>query len=75
MTAIEFLRECSTGKYRIVSSGDLHRFQIAEAQACNRFYIDEETGYGWALLPWELTTDKDRQRECKYFLQHGLAER
>lgn len=67
MTAIEFLRECATNKYRIVASGDLTHFQIVEAQANKLFFIDEETGFGWALLPWELTTDKDRLREREYF--------
>ena len=55
------LRAASEG--RIVSSGDLTMHQISEARAKNRFWVDEETGLGFALLPWELTTDKDRRRE------------
>ena len=55
------LRAGSEG--RIVSSGDLTTHQISEARAKNRFWVDEETGLGFALLPWELTTDKDRRRE------------
>lgn len=47
---------------RIVSSGDLTVLQIAEAQACGRFYVHEPTGYGWAALPWFLTTEKDELR-------------
>ncbi len=26
-------------------------------------FIDDDTGLGFVLLPWELTTDKDRKRE------------
>jgi hypothetical protein len=63
MTADEFLRRCTSGDFRIVNSGDLTRFQIAAAQAEGLFYVDPETSYGWALLPWGLTTDQDRKRE------------
>ena len=66
MTAIEFLRKCATGEYRIVSSGDLNHYQIVEAQSRHLFFVDEETAFGWALLPWDLTTDKDRNREQEY---------
>jgi hypothetical protein len=69
MTAEEFLRRCTSGNFRIVSSGDLDRFQISEAQAKGLFYVDEETSYGWALLPWDLTTTRDRDRERAYFLE------
>ncbi len=47
---------------RIVSSNDLTQHQIAEAQATGRWFV-APNGLGWALLPWNLTTDKDRQRE------------
>jgi len=67
MTALEFLKRGSDGKHRIVSSGDLHVMQISEAQAEGKFFVDDETGLGWALVPWELTTSKDRMREEKYF--------
>lgn len=66
MTAIEFLRKCATNEFRIVSSGDLNHWQIAEAQRRHLFFVDEETALGWALLPWDLTTDKDRKREQDY---------
>ena len=49
--------------HRIVSTGDLTLFQIAEAKKENRFFVDIETGLGWVALPWELTTAKDKQRE------------
>ena len=52
---------------RIVSSGDLTEMQISEAQASDRFYVDDETGLGWAIVPWNLTTEKDRARENEYF--------
>ena len=71
MTAIEFLRRTSEG-HRIVSSNDLNHHQIVEAQARKLFFVDGETGFGWALLPWELTTDKDREREADYFSRNGM---
>jgi len=69
-SAIEFLRRAAANNHRIVSSGDLCRFQIAEAQANGLFFVDE-TGLGFALLPWDLTTDKDRQREQKRLASLG----
>ncbi len=48
---------------RIVSTNDLHRFQIAEASAHGRMFVDPRTSYGWVLLPWDLTTAKDKDRE------------
>lgn len=65
MTALEFLRQCSYGEHRIVSSGDLTPHQISEAQAKGLFFVDENTGMGWALVPWRLTTIKDRERELE----------
>ena len=55
MTALEFLKRAADGKHRIVSSGDLHVMQISEAQANKLFFVDDQTGLGWALVPWELT--------------------
>lgn len=69
---INFLHRASTENARIVSSNDLHEIVIAEAQANNRFWVDPETGYGWALIPWELSTQKDRQRKADYFLRNGM---
>lgn len=60
--AIEFLRRCD-GTHRIVSSSDLTPLQLAEARLNKKFFVDKETGFGWALLPWELTTRKDMKRE------------
>lgn len=69
MTATEFLLlQAKTGG-RIVSSNDLNNYQISEARSKNLFYVDEATSYGWAIVPWELTTDKDRQREADYFFK------
>jgi hypothetical protein len=73
MTAIEFLRRAADGKHRIVSSGDLHVMQISEAQANKLFFVDDETGLGWALVPWELTTAKDRHREEGFFTRQGIG--
>ena len=71
MIAIEFLKRASDGKHRIVSSGDLHVMQISEAQAEGKFFVDDQTGLGWALVPWELTTAKDRHREQGFFTRQG----
>ena len=60
--ALEFLKRAADGKYRIVCSCDLTGLQIAEAQACKRFYVEPGGGLGWALVPWELSTPKDRRR-------------
>lgn len=61
-TALQFMKRCDG---RIVSSGDLGIHQIAEAQACRRFWVDEETGLGWAIVPWSVSTQKDRERETE----------
>jgi hypothetical protein len=68
MTAIEFMRLSASINGRIVSSNDLNKWRIAEARINNRFFVDDETGYGWAILPWELPTDKDRDRERTYLI-------
>lgn len=62
MTAIDFLKRAADGKHRIVSSGDLDVFQISEARANDLFFVDDSSGLGWALLPWDLTTAKDQSR-------------
>jgi hypothetical protein len=67
MNAIEFLKR-SDG-HRVVSTGDLNEYQIAEARRDNKVFVDPDTGLGWVLLPWELTTDKDRERERKYLMK------
>ena len=63
--ALEFLKRASDGKHRIVSSGDLTHHQIAVAQANKQFYVEPGGGLGWALLPWEVTTYKDRAHEVR----------
>lgn len=65
MNAIEFLKR--TDGHRVVSTGDLNEYQIAEARRDGKMFVDEDTGLGWVLLPWSLTTDKDREREKKFF--------
>ena len=62
----------ATNEMRIVSSGDMTELQIAEARQANRFYVDEETGLGFAAIPWELTTSKDRKREADYFSRNNM---
>jgi len=61
--AIEFLKRAADGKHRIVCTGDLNDFQIAEARVENRMYVEPGGGLGWVLLPWELSTRKDKERE------------
>lgn len=73
--ALEFLRRAADGKHRIVSSGDLHQMQIAEARAEGRFYVEPGGGLGWALLPWKLTTAKDEQRKLRAASQPTAALR
>jgi len=70
--AIAFLNRASTENCRIVSSGDLTNLQIAEAQASGKFFVDASNGFGWALVPWELTTSKDRAREADYFSRNNM---
>jgi hypothetical protein len=70
-TAEDFLvRAASTGG-RVVSSNDLNEFQIAEARREFKFFVTEG-GLGFAILPWELTTDKDRKREADYFGRNNM---
>ena len=61
---LAFLKRAAAGEGRVVSSGDLLRVQIVEAQATDRFYVDESSSLGWALVPWELTTEKDEARQA-----------
>lgn len=65
-TALEFLKRAGKDG-RIVSSGDLTTIQIATFQAADWFFVDPDTGYGWAIVPWDLSTPKDRKREEEYF--------
>ncbi len=62
----------STNEMRIVSSGDMTELQISESRQANRFFVDEETGLGFAAIPWELTTSKDRKREAGYFSRNNM---
>lgn len=63
MNALEFLMKLAKDDGRIVSTGDLHEMQISEARVNDRMFVDEETGLGFVILPWALTTDKDKERE------------
>lgn len=60
--ADDILTRCASGSFRIVCTGDLTEFQIAEARAEGRMYVDLN-GFGYVLLPWNLTTTKDKERE------------
>lgn len=46
--ARNFLHRLKAERGAIVSSGDCSAIEIAEAQACRRFYVDED-GYGYVL--------------------------
>jgi hypothetical protein len=63
--ALAFLKRCTDGKHRIVCTGDLTEFQIAEARCENKMFVDAD-GFGYVLLPWTLCTAKDKQRESNY---------
>lgn len=62
LTPEELLEVCTSGKGRIVCSGDLTEGQIVEARKHGCFYANE-AGLGFAFLPWELSTKKDAARE------------
>lgn len=51
-----------SGEGRIVSTDDLTELQISEANVDDRIHVTAEN-YGYVLLPWELTTAKDLERE------------
>lgn len=61
--ALEFLKNCRRGSGRIVCTSDLNHHQIEEATKEGRLFVDEGTGWGWAVLPWKTTTEKDTERE------------
>ncbi len=68
----EFAALAASKGGRIVSSNDLHPFQMAELRQAGTFFVDPATSYGWGLLPWDLTTDKDRKREADYFSRNNM---
>ena len=65
-SAEQFFARAAANGGRIVSSNDLNVWQISEARVLRNFWVSDE-GFGWAILPWNLTTDKDRQREKDFF--------
>lgn len=70
MDALTFLKlACGTG--RIVPSSEMTEFQICEARQRNLFYVEPGGGLGWRIVPWELTTRRDRERERQYFEEGG----
>lgn len=66
-SAVHFLARAAREGGRVVSSNDLNKYQIAEAQTKGNWWVSND-GLGWAILPWDLTTDKDRDRERAYFV-------
>ena len=68
----ELLKLCSMAPGgRLVSTDELSGMQIDEARKSGLLYVDP-AGYGYAFLPWNLTTTKDRQREADYFSRNGM---
>lgn len=65
-----FLARAAAAGCRVVSSGDLNEWQISSARSKGNFWVSAE-GLGWAILPWELTTEKDRGRERAYLERFG----
>lgn len=72
-SAEDFLKRAVEKGGRVVSSGDLNTWQISEAQAKGDWWVSED-GFGWAILPWELTTDKDRERERAFFQANPITD-
>lgn len=70
--ALNFLKRCSEGNYRIVCTGDLTEFQIAEARVENRMWVNDD-GIGFVLLSFDLSTPKDKAREQR-LADNGSAE-
>lgn len=71
MDALEFLKlACNVG--RIVPSSELTELQICEATKRGWFYVEPGGGLGWAIVPWDLTTAKDRKREADYFSRNDM---
>jgi hypothetical protein len=60
---LDFLKRAGN-EGRIISSNDLTELQMCEARTTGRWYVDPDTGYGWAILPWDLRTKKDAEREA-----------
>ena len=71
-SAEDFLKRAVTKGGRVVSSGDLNIWQISEARAKGDWWLSPD-GFGWAILPWELTTDKDREREKAFFTKFPIT--
>lgn len=67
---IAFLTKACDG--RIVSSNDMNDFQISEARINGRFFVEPGGGLGWASIPWDLSTAKDRMREADYFSRNNM---
>lgn len=65
-SAENFLSRAASTGGRVVSSNDLDMWQWSEAQSKGLSWVSSE-GLGWAILPWTLTTAKDRDRERSYF--------
>ena len=51
---------------RIVPSANLTNKQIIEARLNGRFHVDNESGIGFAILPWPLTTKEDLLRAAEF---------
>lgn len=69
-SAEQFLRRAVTTGGRVVSSNDLNEWQLSEARVNRNMWVCPE-GFGWVILPWSLTTDKDRARERSCFAAGG----
>lgn len=64
------LNAAADGGGRIVSSNDLLPEQIQQAREQDRLAVSSD-GLGWVLLPWHLSTEKDKQRETKLLQTAG----
>jgi hypothetical protein len=64
-SAADLLMRVTNGEGRIVSSNELTTYQIAQAQAEARFYVEPEGCLGWAIMPWHLQCTRDSAREAQ----------
>lgn len=68
--AEEFLHKAAASNGRIVGTGDLLPLQVAEAREEDMIFILPD-GQGFAIVPWDISTPKDRQREMRFFNAPG----
>lgn len=64
-SAIDFVRRAAKLGGRIVCTGDLLDIQIAHARVNNTMWVDPDSAIGYVILPWNLSTVQDKEREAR----------